>query len=295
MCTKKFFLRCHHKQRQTGQHTKSNRPLKTTHKLHNNKHTNCPAQMKVTLLPQKKQNDYCVDVTLNHTHNHSIDVADALRFRPMSESTKQKYYDMFRQGHSPASAHMEYETQLSYTEETNILADRSRNPKVSDVYNLFHKWRKSNLGVRSGKQSFTELERRVHIYNDANGDIGGKAIIQKYCKGRSNDDEGVGQLLILAICTPLMSRVHRYTLQSKELVYIDASSSFEKFNNPLFVMSTSSAAGGLPLGIVITSAESAGVIHKGMTALKGLLPDTAFYSNGYPVKDDSLSERGGLH
>ena len=31
---KKFFLRCQHKQRQTGQHTKINRPLKTTHKSH---------------------------------------------------------------------------------------------------------------------------------------------------------------------------------------------------------------------------------------------------------------------
>ena len=61
-----------------------------------------------------------------------------------------------------------------------------------------------------------------------------------------------------------MSRVHHYILQSKELVFIDASSSFEDFNNPLFVMSTSSAAGGLPLGIVAVSAESADVIHKGM-------------------------------
>ena len=297
---KKLFLRCQHKQRQTGQHTKINRPLKTTHKSHNNKHTNCPAQMKVTLLPPRKQNGFCVDVTLSHTHNHSIDVADALRFRPMSESTKQKYYDLFKQGHSPASAHMEYETQLSYIEEPNILADRSRNPKVSDVYNLFNKWRKSNLGVRSGKQLFTELERRVNIYNDAYGGVGGKAIIQRYCKGKnggSNDGEGVDQPLILAICTPLMSRVHEYTLQSKELVYIDASSSFDDFNNPLFVMSTSSAAGGLPLGIVITSVESADVIHKGMTALKGLFPNTAFYGKDYPeniIIDDSLAERDGL-
>ena len=43
-------------------------------------------------------------------------------------------------------------------------------------------------------------------------------------------------------------------------------------NNPLFVMSTSSAAVGLPLGIVVTSAESADVIHKGMTTLNDLFP-----------------------
>ena len=50
---KKFYLRCQHKQRQTGKHTKSNKTLKTTHKLHNTKNTDCPAQIVKTLLPSK--------------------------------------------------------------------------------------------------------------------------------------------------------------------------------------------------------------------------------------------------
>ena len=78
---------------------------------------------------------------------------------------------------------------------------------------------------------------------------------------------------------------------------MDASSSFEDYNNPLFVMSTSSAAGGLPLGIVVTSAESNDVIHNGMTALRELFPKSAFYRNGYPANiiiDDSSAEREGL-
>ena len=111
---KKFYLRCQHKQRQTGKHTKSSKPLKTTHKQHNNKNTGCPAQITVTLVPPNTYDGFCVAVTLKHTHNHLVDVADALRFRPVSESTKQKYYDLFRQGHSPCSAHLEYETQLTY-------------------------------------------------------------------------------------------------------------------------------------------------------------------------------------
>ena len=78
-----------------------------------------------------------------------------------------------------------------------------------------------------------------------------------------------------------MSRVHQYIHQSKELVFIDASSSFEDFNNQLFVMSTSSKVGGLPLGIVVTSAESADVIHKRMTTLKQLFPESVFYGSGY--------------
>ena len=298
---KKFFLRCQHKQRQTGKHTKSNKPLKSTHKSHNDKHTNCPAQLVLMLLPSKKHNGFCVDVTLNHIHNHAIDVADALRFRPMSENTKDKYYDLFRQGHSPASAHLEYETNLTYSDDPQMLADRNVNPKVSDVYNLFNKWRKCNLGVRSGEQLFTELERRVAVYNDSYREQGGNASIQRYCKASlktSSDGKEEDQPLILAICTPLMSRVHQLISQSKELVFIDASSSFEDFNNPLFVISTSSAAGGLPLGIVITSGESADVIKKGMTALKKLFPISSFYGNTCPTNiiiDDSLAERDGLH
>ena len=60
-------------------------------------------------------------------------------------------------------------------------------------------------------------------------------------------------------------------------------------------MSTSSAAGGLPLCtcIVVVSAESADIIHKGMTALKRLFPNAAFYGSGCPaniITDYSLAE-----
>ena len=46
------------------------------------------------------------------------------------------------------TAHLQYETQLIY-KDTQLLADRHINPKISDVYKLFNKWRKSNLGVRT--------------------------------------------------------------------------------------------------------------------------------------------------
>ena len=110
-----------------------------------------PAQIIVTILPPNTCDGFCVAVTLKHTHNHLIGVADALRFRPVSESTKEKYYDIFRQGHSPSSARLEYETQLTY-KDTQLLADRHVNPKVSDVYNLFNKWRKCNPPV-SGQEN----------------------------------------------------------------------------------------------------------------------------------------------
>ena len=89
---KKLYLCCQYKQSQTGKHAKSSKALKTTHKQHNDKNTDCPAQIVVTILPHKKHGLFCVDVTLKHTHNHLVDLADALRFRPVSENTKEKYY-----------------------------------------------------------------------------------------------------------------------------------------------------------------------------------------------------------
>lgn len=292
---RKLYLRCQHKQRQTGKHTKSDKMLKTTHKEHNNKNTNCPAQMVLTILaPLKQHEEFLVKVTLKHTHNHLISVADALRFRPISDKTKAKYYDLFKQGHSPSSSHLECETNLMYSDNPQLLADRNINPKLSDVYNLFNKWRKDNLGVRTGKELFTELEKRINIYNDEHRCLGGQASIQRFCK---TEVKGDSQPLILAICTPLMSRVHQLVQQSGELVFIDSSSSFEDYNNPIFVISTSSAAGGLPLGVVVTSGESASTITSGMTHLKKLFPTGSFYGKGCPeniITDDSLAEREGL-
>ena len=105
-----------------------------THKQHNNKHTNCPAHMTITLLaPNGKHNGYVVEVDIKNTHYHPINVADALRFRPIAEDTKAKYYDLFKQGHSPSSAHLEYETNLTLLDNPHLLADRNMNPKLSDM------------------------------------------------------------------------------------------------------------------------------------------------------------------
>jgi len=41
----------------------------------------------------------------------------------------------------------------------------------------------------------------------------------------------------------------------------------------MFVISTSSAAGGLPLGVVVTSGESSFTINAAMMYLKSILPN----------------------
>jgi hypothetical protein len=76
---------------------------------------------------------------------------------------------------------------------------------------------------------FTELEKKINVYNEEHRQHGGKPIVQRFCH---NDDSKEEQPLIVAICTPLMARVHEYVQQSKELIFIDSSCSFEDYNNP---------------------------------------------------------------
>ena len=140
----KLFMKCHHNQCSTGKHCKSTKKLKTTFKEHNDKHTSCSAQLNITILAAegnyfRLDTGIMVLVNLNHQHNHPIHAADALRFRSISQDTKETYYNLFKFRHSPASAHHEDETrQMLKVENPHVLADRSINPKVSDIYIMFN-------------------------------------------------------------------------------------------------------------------------------------------------------------
>jgi hypothetical protein len=68
---------------------------------------------------------------------------------------------------------------------------------------------------------------------------------------------------VLAICTPLLARVHEHVMQSAELVFCDATSSLDRNNFSLFILSTAHPAGGLPLGVVVTSDESERLSRRG--------------------------------
>ena len=54
----------------------------------------------------------------------------------------------------------------------------------------------------------------------------------------SKSEVGYDQPLVLAICTPLMARVHEHVKQAGEIMFVDSSSSLDDFNNPMFILST---------------------------------------------------------
>lgn len=91
---------------------------------------------------------------------------------------------------------------------------------------MFNKWRKTYLGERTGKQLFTDLEKRIHTYNDLHWKMEFTDSVRIVIKIVMSSH----WYWLYAICT---ARVHKHIQQTKELVFID-SSSFEDFNHPMF-------------------------------------------------------------
>ena len=179
------------------------------------------------------------------------------------------------------------------------LSDRRYNPRKSDVYRLHKKWLQKNIGPESGDGMFKELEKRIEEYNSENKERGGKAALQRFeagmGKGKTSDTP-----LALAICTPIMARVYSMVQQSAETVFCDSTAGLDRYNNPLFLLSTSTPAGGVPLGCVVTSGESESTVTAALKKLKEVLPSNAFYGRGdlgakVMLTDDSPPERNALN
>ena len=97
-----------------------------------------------------------------------------------------------------------------------------------------------------------------------------------------------------------MARAHKTLQQAGELFFCDSTSSLDRFNTSVFILSTCTPASGIPLGVIITSDEQESTIKKGLEVLQGILPAHAFSGKGVVngpsliMTDDSSSERGAL-
>ena len=258
------------------------------------KKTQCPSTLTIKVYNQRPAiskrlpfPDHLCEINLSFNHNHPIASAHALSFRDIAQSTRNEYFTYFEGGHTAATArhHHELKLQITLAEEEveAALADRSINPQLSDVAHLFQQWRQHQLGPANGDGMFEKLEAEVENYNKQNSYKGAKVYVQRFTKitedwDRNLDESGhSSQPLVLAICTPLMVRAHKYIQQAAELVFCDSTASLDQFNCPTFVLSTSSPCGAIPLGVVITCSESTAVVTETFRKLQGVLPEHAFY------------------
>lgn len=57
--------------------------------------------------------------------------------------------------------------------------------------------------------------------------------------------------MVLSICTPLMARAHCNAQQAKEMIFCVATSSLDRLNTSVFILSTATPTSGIPLGVII--------------------------------------------
>ena len=150
------------------------------------------------------------------------------------------------------------------------------------------------------ERSFQKLQEAVDLYNK---DGKGKAVLQWYDAGQDQAftddscDTDVDELklskkkkakkqrkyntpMVLALCSPIMKRAHEHVQQSRDIAFVDATSSFDRQNNSIFLLSTVMPAGAVPLGVIVTSDEREETITTGLKYLSSILPNNAFFGKG---------------
>lgn len=154
------------------------------------------------------------------------------------------------------------------------------------LYHLI--FRREYCGLE-GNALTEELERKISQYNSQCGSD---------C-ARLNPTAD-GRQFTVAICSPLMRRVHAGLKHSGEMVFMDSSSNVDRQHCRVFLLLTRSGAGGLPLGILLTQSEKESVIFQGLQTLKSLLSEDAFSGRGSSgpqmfLTDDCQAERAAVH
>lgn len=85
---------------------------------------------------------------MNFEHNHAVNVGEAFSYLRVSHFTKDKFFEYFNMGMTPASARTFHELNLVNDEDlsTNfssikLLANSQLNPRSRQVYTLHDEWR----------------------------------------------------------------------------------------------------------------------------------------------------------
>ncbi|KAJ8277811.1 hypothetical protein GJAV_G00080350 [Gymnothorax javanicus] len=282
------------------------------------KNTGCPASMYLVLKRQHGsggRKSRSVDphvkegffffVTIKNEHNHHTSYAEALKKRDVSTDTIAALTKLYENGHSPSSALETIKYDLEEQEGENYIyaaLDRSVCPDIHFCYRLYYKLCKNGavsgkkvyratagkkaFGAVAGEEIISELGRRLEEYNVEQGETCAKMATTEDCQ------------LVIAICSPMMKRVHEKLRESGEMIFVDSSGNCNRQNHRVFLLLTHSPAGGLPLGVLISTAETQATITTAFGLLGTILPESCFF--GHPegplvvITDDSSVLRKAL-
>ena len=152
---------------------------------------------------------YPLEVRLDFTHNHSINSANAMKYRPVSEDCKAKFMELFQKDFTPSGAFAWYKKDLQAgktdLEILHLMADRSIMPDYLWVFHQHKSYIESTYGPETGPEAFKLAKEKISSYNKKHGVELAKIEISE------NGD------VIAAICDKFCQRVHESV--SQEILY----------------------------------------------------------------------------
>ena len=158
------------------------------------KNTNCPSELIFSISApcnticgntstntHQLRNNFPLDVKLSYIHNHTIASADAVRFRPVREETKELFRNIFNEDVSPSSA---YRRVLDYYDDkvASHSADRYYIPDYKWVFNFHSLYIKSKYGSSNGPDVFRLVKDNIEKFSNERGDELAKAKHPKMVK-----------------------------------------------------------------------------------------------------------------
>lgn len=203
----------------------------------------------------------------------------------------EKFKELFAKGHSPSSAVETHKFDLEEEHGDNyfvVSADRSQCPDVKWASRLYYAIFRKEYGEPHGDEMIASFKEFINRYNQSEGSTCAALEILN------------GTDMVVAICTPLMARVHERIKSAGELMLVDSSGTMDVLNTRVFLLLCPSIAGALPLGVLMVSSEAEIVVKAGLDLLLSLIPEEkAFGGRGklgpkIIMTDQSDAERGAL-
>ncbi|GBN19422.1 hypothetical protein AVEN_270188-1 [Araneus ventricosus] len=219
-------------------------------------------------------------ITITPFHKHSLITAETLRFLP-AEECREQFENYFNDGMGPAESAKYHKGVLEMNADfqPSDLANSRINPTQRTIEYWHEKWRLLNLGPRNGHGMIEKLKEKMTTYRNCNVQV-----------------EFEENPFAVAIVTPIMKRSHCLPT-SKEIIFVDSTSSCDAESHSVTFMLTPCAAGAVPVGIFITKGHTEGSYKQGFRLILNILKESAFCNEGGPatfITDDSDAEISAL-
>ena len=224
-----------------------------------------------------------VVIKINFNHSHKVNVAEALGYLRVSESTKAIFESYFVSGMSPSASRIYHEMKLIESEEDSklisvrVLANAQENPTERQIKYLYDKWRVNQYGNREESSVLEILRNKIPVLRYS----GGNLLVKE-------------NPFITVVITPIMRRSFIEGI-ADEIVFVDSSGSCDQTNTCVTFMFAPNKTGAIPVACILHTAQTeANYTLAFAAALEAIEIDNKKFSPNVFMTDDSKAERSAL-